>query len=86
MEIKFNHETGNWEALPINSIYTGKYGWVFKNLDTPPFYNCYVSENTYKKIKHKLTGEYKCNIENSLDTLKGEKGYLLCLKAYTKKI
>lgn len=86
MEIKFNQETGNWEPVYINPRYNGKYGWIFKNLDTPPFYNCYVSETTYNKVKKELVNEYECRVYESLKTLDGKKGYRLCLKAYTKKI
>lgn len=58
--------------------YTGKYGWVFRQLDTAPFYNCYVSKKTFNNIKKLLKNNYK--IIKSLDTDKGEEGYVLWKK------
>ena len=63
-------------------------GWVFRQLDTRPFYNCYVNELTLKKIKKYLIGRYECDIYPSLETdpirvgrkMKRLKGYQLIKK------
>jgi hypothetical protein len=59
------------------------YEWIFKHLDTGPFYNCYVSEYTYKVIKDRLVNRYECDVVETLyvdpytrNPIK-QKGYIL---------
>ena len=42
-------------------------GWVFRMLDTPPYYNVLISDKTLRKVKKLLKGPYKCKIEPSIN-------------------
>lgn len=50
----------------VNPLYNIPGGWVFRHLDTKPYYNCLVSNKTYRKIKHLLVDKYACNIKPSI--------------------